>query len=343
MRWLRGPPRGPYRQVNIHSNQFMKNTDNDNQSMLEHVNRTLAANRRPGLHFPAHFLGFHSRGINKAGAELALQYGPHCANVDGSINIAAIAALADMGLSVAMRAHLGEMQRMATLTLHLQFTGATAHNELHAKTRFDGFFREASAIQGRSIGALYSSGELICQASGTFASPPVPAGIKLVPIAWDNAPFAPDRPLLVASHMDATERSSIARAKAALRARSRHGSFIEHFWGQTARRLKSGGASNTVRLGAHTGNRVGHVHGGVLFGMAAGTAVAALPPEYVLTGASAWYVSAGMGDRLHLRSAVLQKGRTIGVVQTRVTDQNRRIVLEMVTSHAHHPARARET
>lgn len=312
------------------------NPDEVDRILLDHVSRALAANRRPGLHFPAYFLGLHSRGFSNGRAHLALHDGPHCANPDGSVNIAAIAVLADMGLSAAMRQHLEAPQRMATLSLHLQFTGAAARGALHSEADFDGFFTDSSAIQGRCSGAVYAGGEIVCRTNGTFASPPAPPGVKLAPLTWDETPRVREVPPLDAGDLDAGEKAVMRRARAALKARGSSGSFIGHFWNQAARALKGGGASNTMQLGAHNGNRVGHAHGGVLFGAAACTAIAALPRDFVLTGASAWYIRAGTGDRLRLRSRVLQHGRTVGVVQTRVTDQQGRIVLEMVTGHAAH-------
>jgi acyl-coenzyme A thioesterase PaaI-like protein len=53
-----------------------------------------------------------------------------------------------------------------------------------------------------------------------------------------------------------------------------------------------------------------------------------------LTGASAWYISAGMGKSLRVRSRILQQGRTIAVVRTEVIGDNQRRVLELLTSHA---------
>lgn len=52
--------------------------------------------------------------------------------------------------------------------------------------------------------------------------------------------------------------------------------FIEHFWGALPAPTASG-ARCTVKIGAQHGNRVAHVQGGLLFGLAAITACAAAP------------------------------------------------------------------
>ncbi|MBM3347630.1 MAG: hypothetical protein FJY55_14195 [Betaproteobacteria bacterium] len=132
----------------------MRNNDSAEQLLLDRVCRALSANRKPGLHFPGHYLGLHSLGSGNGREHLALQYGPHCANADGSVNIATMALLADMGLSAAMRRHLDAPQRMATLTLHLQFTGAVASGVLSSEAEFEGFVAGTTAVQGRCRGGF---------------------------------------------------------------------------------------------------------------------------------------------------------------------------------------------
>jgi len=310
--------------------------DQIKQSLIERVCRGIAANRVPGLHFPGYFLGLHARGMDKSEAWTAIPYGPHCANVNGDMNIAAIALLADMGPGAAMRMHLPPASRMATATLQLQFTGIPVRSDLECHARFDGFFEGASAVQGRTSGRLIADGKVVCHAVGTFATPPAPPGTKLVPVPWAAMEQLP--PPLAVREMAVDEKSILKSARAALKAAdtevSDKRSFIEHLWSQIASPRTGGGAGNTVRIGPHIGNRVGHVQGGVMVGIAAASAVAALPPNARLTGASAWYISAGLGKALRVRSRILQQGRTIAVVRTEVIGDNQRRILELVTSHA---------
>lgn len=305
-------------------------------ALIERVCRGIAANRVPGLHFPGYFLGLHARGMDKSEAWTAIPYGPHCANANGDMNIAAIALLADMGPGAAMRVHLPPASRMATATLQLQFTGIPVRSDLECHARFDGFFEGASAVQGRTSGRLIADGKVVCHAVCTFATPPAPPGVKVVPVPWEAMEQLP--PPLAPRDMAADEKSILKSARAALKAANNERSFIEHLWAQIARPRADGGADNTVRIGPHIGNRVGHVQGGVMVGIAAASAVASLPTNARLTGASAWYISAGMGRALRVRSRILQQGRTIAVVRTEVIgdliDGQRRRVLELVTSHA---------
>jgi len=309
------------------------------QSLIERVCRGIAANRVPGLHFPGYFLGLHARGMDMSEAWTAIPYGPHCANANGDMNIAAIALLADMGPGAAMRMHLPVASRMATATLQMQFTGIPVRSDLECHARFDGFFEGASAVQGRTSGRLIADGKVACHAVCTFATPPTPPGTTLVPVPWAAMEQLP--PPLAGREMAVDEKSILKSARAALKAADAgvgdKRAFIEHLWAQIAKPRaieKGGGADNTVRIGPHIGNRVGHVQGGVMVGIAAASAVAALPANARLTGASAWYISAGMGKSLRVRSRILQQGRTIAVVRTEVIGDNRRRVLELVSSHA---------
>jgi len=305
-------------------------------ALLDRVCRGIAANRVPGLHFPGYFLGLHARGMDKSEAWTAIPYGPHCANANGDMNIAAIALLADMGPGAAMRMHLPPASRMATATLHLQFTGIPVRSDLECHARFDGFFEGAAVAQGRTSGRLIAEGKVVCDAVATFATPPAPPGTTLVPVPWTSMEQLPSP--LAARDMAADEKNILKSARAALKVADDKRSFIEHLWAQIAKPRTGGGADNTVRIGPHIGNRVGHVQGGVMVGIAAASAVAALPAHARLTGASAWYISAGVGKALRVRSRILQQGRTIAVVRTEIIGDliggKRRRVLELVTSHA---------
>jgi acyl-coenzyme A thioesterase PaaI-like protein len=131
-------------------------------------------------------------------------------------------------------------------------------------------------------------------------------------------------------HLNAEEERVFLRAADALRG---PGPFLAGFWGYGARRTKEG-ASCSAPHGLHIGNRIGHAQGGVTLGLAAHTANAALGPEWPLTSASAWYIGPGAGLKLRARSTVVHRGLLTAVVRTRIENDEKRGVLECVTSHA---------
>jgi len=88
-----------------------------------------------------------------------------------------------------------------------------------------------------------------------------------------------------------------------------------------------------VPVSPHLGNRSGHIHGGMLLGMAMQVAGAALAPTMALSNISAWFVKPGQGPRVKVRSKVVQQGRTLAVVRTQITNTEGRLVLEATSQH----------
>jgi acyl-coenzyme A thioesterase PaaI-like protein len=75
------------------------------------------------------------------------------------------------------------------------------------------------------------------------------------------------------------------------------------------------------------------VQGGIMLGLAAATAGAALPAGWRLAGVSAWYIRPGLGERLRAVSRIVHRGRLTAVVRTQISGGDRRRVLEVVSSH----------
>ena len=64
------------------------------------------------------------------------------------------------------------------------------------------------------------------------------------------------------------------------------------------------------------------------------TAEAALNKDWVMTGATASYISPGQGAKISARSVVLHQGRSTAVVKTEVFNVDGRQVLEVLTNHS---------
>ena len=132
--------------------------------------------------------------------------------------------------------------------------------------------------------------------------------------------------------LDESEREILARADAIL-AEGGEGSFIGRYLGISPRQTDEG-ASCPMENGAHVGNRVGHAQGGILMGLAAATASAAMGPPWMLASVAASFVSPGEGMVLDAFSTVTHRGRWTAVVHTQVIGSEGRRVLEVVTNHA---------
>ncbi len=290
------------------------------EAIRRRVLRGIALNRQPGLHFPASFLGILFDRVRRSGARLSLDPGPWCRDAGGQTHMAALTVLADLALGASIRVQLSPETRLATVSLGLQFTGAPRTGRLRAEGEFQGFFARGAGRLGMSRVEVHGGAGLVCYGSGTFMALQPPKNVTLHPVPFRTRK-SPEPSRLGEEDLNAEEKQILRRADAALAAR---GNFIENFWG-AARKLENG---------QHVGNRVGHAQGGILIGMAAANAAAALPASWKMSGITALYVSPGEGKVLQAQSKVIHQGRLTAVVRTRITGKNRRRVLEVVTTHA---------
>jgi acyl-coenzyme A thioesterase PaaI-like protein len=303
----------------------------------EQVLRGIALNREPGFHFAGNFLDISFDRVAVDDTRLSLQSGPHSADTDGQTTIGALALLADIALAASIRAGLERSTRLATVSLNLHFTGAPRTSFLDARAAFHGFFTQGSGHLGLARVIVRNEYGDVCLGSGSFMVLKPPKDVSLQPMPLRRRGEKP-APLLAEKELKRDELAILRHADAALaKTASNRGAFIRRFWGYEPRRV-FGGSACVVTNGPHIGNRVGHVQGGILVGMAAATAGAALPANWALTGISAWYISPGEGETLKAKSKVIHHGRLTAVVRTQVTGRNRRRVLEVVTTHASRPA-----
>lgn len=302
---------------------------------LQQVLKGLALNRQPGWNYPGNFLEVSFDEVLMDSARLSLTPGPHCVNADGQVNIGAVSLLADIGMAVTLRRHIGMPTRMATVSMSLQFTGAPITGRLESRGRLDGFFKDAAAPQGMTRCEIYADDTLVCTASGSFVVLGNREGIAALPMRQRgvDADVAP----LALNELTQEEAAVYARAENALQARAQHTqgplSFIENFWGFLPQRVEGKGASCTFDNGLHVGNRVGHTQGGITFGLAASTANGALGDDWRLGGVAAWYLNPGTGPKLQADAEIVHQGGLTAVVNTRITDERGRIVLEVVSNH----------
>lgn len=292
---------------------------NARQIIRRRVLRGIALNRQPGLHFPGSFLGILFDRIDRSGARLSLDPGPWCRDAGDETDMAALTVLADLALGASIRAQLSPETRLATVSLGLQFTGAPRKGRLRAEGGFQGFFARSAGRLGLSRVAVHGDAGQVCFGTGTFMALQPPKNVTLHPVPFRKRGSA-EPAGLNEEDLSEEEKDILRRADAALAA---GGNFIGKFWG----------GAHKLENGLHVGNRVGHAQGGILIGMAASNAAAALPSGWKMSGITALYVSPGEGRLLRANSKVVHQGRLTAVVRTRITGKNRRRVLEVVTTH----------
>jgi acyl-coenzyme A thioesterase PaaI-like protein len=294
----------------------------------ERVLAGIARNRTPGFHFAGNFLDIAYGEISPERTRVSLEPGAHSVDAEGRTDLGAIAMVADIAMAIAVRAALGsDSARLATVAMHLQFTGIEARGPLEGEGAFVSFLDHAAARQGLARVALTTGGAIFAAGTGAFMTLAPPPGVRMHPVVTRRAD---DIASLDPASFDAAEREVLAHADAVL-ATGRN--FITGFWGYEAERSAEG-ARCVMANGPHAGNRVGHAQGGLLVGLAATTAGAALPSTWMLAGISACFVSPGEGKELTAISKVAHQGRETAVVRTEVSGVGARRVLEAVTTHA---------
>ena len=296
--------------------------------ILARVLRAIALNRTPGFNFPGYFLELSYDRVDESAAVATLDTGRQSADASGQMAIGPLALLADMTLATALRAQVGAGARIATVSMSLQLTGARREGRLRARSAFDGFVQGVQGKQGMSRVEIRSGKKVVCLGSGTFMMIGGPKATAPHPLPKRGSTRTAG--VLHPDHLNAEEERVFLRAAEALRGA---GSFIENFWGFSPRQTRDG-ATCSAPHGLHIGNRVGHAQGGVTFGLAAHTAGAALGPDWPLVSASAWYIGPGTGLKLRARSTVVHRGSLTALVHTRIENDEKRGVLECVSSHA---------
>jgi len=292
----------------------------------------LALNRAPGFHFPGYFLALAWPHIGTDTVVETMQAGPHCVDANGAVHPTALGVMLDTALATAPRLVIEPGARQATVHLNVQFTGEPARGELRMDTKLEGFSASNAVRQSLARGDLYADGKAVAYGTATFVVLPPPPGVKLAPLPWQETSREPV-PALTLDELDASERAVYAACERALTAAQSSHSYVEHFWDALPAATKEG-ARCRVKIGPHLGNRVGHVQGGILFGLATNTAQAAVPRHPMLSNVSAWFISPGQGESLAIRSKVIHAGRSFAVVRTEVRTKDGTLVLEAVSNHA---------
>jgi acyl-coenzyme A thioesterase PaaI-like protein len=297
------------------------------------VLRAIALNRTPGLHFPGNFIELSFDQVASGDTRVSYQTGPHCVEAHGGSDLGSLAVLADFALGTAVRADLHPATRLATVSMTLELGAAPRAGIVRAASRCHGFAGKGAGRTGRSRVVLDDPGGEVGYGSGTFMVLEPPPERTLHPVPHRKRGDA-EPPPLAERDLAPDELRILRHADEALEhsAKSRQ-SFIRHFWGflpQAAR----GAATCVMPIGPHVGNRVGFVQGGILLGLAAVTASAALPDTWTLSGISAAFISPGDGAALKAQANVVHHGRRVSVVRTELTRSDGRRVLEVMSSHA---------
>jgi acyl-coenzyme A thioesterase PaaI-like protein len=300
----------------------------DAHQIRERVLRALLRARTPGFHFPGYFLDVKWEAISPECSRLSIADGPHVRDARGDIDLLAICVFADVAFGTAMRSRDGTSDRLSTIYLQLQFTGQPARGDLRAKAELLHISTDARLQRRLASVTLFAEGGPVCHGSSAFVALETPPDVALGPLPWQR-PDVMTEELFDEATASPSEREAIRRCDIQLG--SGDDVFLGPFWLGLARSDAAAGLE--IVTGGHTRNRVGHVQGGLLLGIAASAGTSAAPPGMRLANVSAWYLSPGRGT-LRTRSEVLHRGRNTALVQTLLETDAGEAVLRAVSQHA---------
>lgn len=300
--------------------------------MTDLLRRTLVAlalDRTPGFSYSCNLLGMRFPTKTPERIEVVMDHGLYCEDFDGQVDLGAVSMMADIAMGSVIRANLAPEQRLATVSLNLQFTGAPLAGPMVGVGEFSNFVIGTDSRQGLSRCSLSANGSPALWGSGAFMVMQPPPGRTMHPVVDAiHEGVLPLKPEALEAH----ELELFARSTRALQEAGGERGFLQHFWGMFPERTAEGAECRTPN-GPHLGNRVGHMQGGLQVGMALVTAAAALPSTWQVSGVSAWFLRPGEGDEIVASARVEHRGRNTAVVRTILTGRNQQRVLEAVSTH----------
>jgi len=298
--------------------------------LYERVRRTLVICRETRLAFPGVFMGITGCQTGSDSATLMLKDDAILRDGRNELDWCALCAAVDAVLGAPSDMKTGPRVRPATAHLDLQMTGAAMRGDIAIDGRFVGF-SEGRLVTQSLVSAVIRSGEtLIGHTSSASVLRELPEDRARAAWPWLPDGYAMDSPDSVT--FDEKERLALEACKLAEVAATEAHPFIEHFWCGIPR-ADNGNARLSVRVTPHLGNRIGHVQGGILLGMALKVADAAAPEDMRPSNISAYFISPGIGQVLDVRSQLAQRGRSLATVRTQIIGPSGKLVLEATSQH----------
>ncbi len=310
---------------------FIEKMNVSESFIRQRVLQGIALNRTPGFHYVGNFLRPSFDHVSAQNVSMSLNVGPHNADRDGNVNFGALLVFADLAIAANVRAAHDRAARLATVNMHMHFTGAPMTGLIEAKTTVHGYLVDSLGRQGAGSISLTAGGQPVGFGTGAFMVLDPPKGVALYPMELRSAKD-PEVPALAVEALEPDELLIWQRAEAALQSNENQ-SFVNRFFGFDTR-AEDFGAVGELKNGAHVGNRVGHLQGGITMGLGMATAERALNKDWRVSAVSAWFISPGEGPVISARSTILHRGRLTAVVRTEITGLNNRRTMEMVTTHA---------
>jgi uncharacterized protein (TIGR00369 family) len=282
----------------------------------------IVRSRTPGWSFTGHLLGISYDRVSETNCMLRCVAMDRVYDDNGRIDFGAVAVLGDLALGICCREAADAAVRMATVSMTMTMHGTMGEGDLTARGQLCSY--QPRSRVSTALARIFCGKALLCTVNAVFLALPAPDHLVTTePLFRGESREDTDDELTV---------ESLSEQEAKIYARVDSGgvhagdSFLRRFWGFDIRKRHSG-ASGRLEVGPHTGNRVGHVQGGILFAFASEVAKKSSGSGFELASMHATYHRPGEGGVLEASALRAHQGRTTEVVNTVVTDHGGSTVL----------------
>jgi acyl-coenzyme A thioesterase PaaI-like protein len=283
--------------------------------------RAVARTRAHGMHYYGHVLGVTTSPAGPPRPYLS----PDPAVTPGAVPPVSLASVADLAMGSAVRAALSPGRRLGTVSMTLHHTGPTAAAPVATDASVVWMAPDESQAVTR-CDLTDGTGRLVGVAQGWLMTLPPPDGVQMRLLPWERDELPEIEPLSD-DDLDAVERAAVAATvEAAARARARGTSVSEELTAPTWTGAADGTASGTLALGPSITNRVGHVQGGALYGIALAAAAQAAGPGLEVAEGHIQFLRPGDGEVLTAEATVTRRGRAAVFAEALLTVDGKDVV-----------------
>jgi acyl-coenzyme A thioesterase PaaI-like protein len=281
----------------------------------EYALGAVARTRAHGMHFWGQFLGISHQRTSDGRSLLRLV--PEDLPPQARPSTAALATVADIALGSAVRLAVGAGRRLGTTTLSLHHVTEPQGTVV---TDSEAVWVDPDRSKCLAHAVLRDETEqVVATAQGWFLVLPVPDGLELAVMPWERDETAPVGPVTDADLDDAEKLAVETATESSMRAAAHGTSAREALLGVQWEAALEGRVRGFAPVGPHIANRVGHVQGGAMYGVAAAAAARAAGPGLRLADGTMQYLRPGQGQILTVEAVPSRTGRRAAFVDVRVS------------------------
>jgi acyl-coenzyme A thioesterase PaaI-like protein len=275
-----------------------------------------ARTRAQGMHYYGHVLGVTPLRTDAGPSR------PHLAVssavTPGPVPPVALATVADLAMGSAIRSVVGAGRRLGTVSMTLHHLAPVVRAPVVPDPRM--VWLDDEQVNGLArVDLTDAAGALVGAAQGWFMALPAPSGTALPLLPWERDELPAVAPL--AEHdLTAAERAAVeATVRAAERAHRHRTSASAELTAPTWTDAAEGSARGALRIGPEITNRVGHVQGGAVYGIALAAATRAVGAGLEPAEGHVQFLRPADGDVLTAVASTTRLGRGAAFAEATLT------------------------